>query len=237
MLGGFVEKQCTRCNKQKCLSEFGIKGGKTHTKCKECVNEQQREYNYKHGINKKTRSQPRTDLTGRKVGKLTVVENLGVFNRKRRWLCQCECGNTKEVDQGRLTYESVRSCGCIQHVEGEKHAQWRGHGEISGNRWDAIQRKRRHAEDREFTITIEEAWNLFLKQDRKCALSGMELEFGKTNKDHFTASLDRIDSSKGYTIDNVQWLHKHVNWMKNTFSQEYFVEMCNKISNHNVRYD
>lgn len=29
-----------------------------------------------------------------------------------------------------------------------------------------------------------------------------------------TASLDRIDSSKGYTIDNVWWIHKQLNWMK-----------------------
>ena len=45
-----------------------------------------------------------------------------------------------------------------------------------------------------------------------------------------TASLDRIDSSKGYVPGNIQWVHKDVNWMKGSFTQEYFVNICKKIS-------
>ena len=145
-------------------------------------------------------------------------------------MCECECGIKKKISHTHLSLERVKSCGCI--MKGPTNALWRGCGEISGNRWDAIQRKRRHKEDREFSITIEQAWDLFLKQNRKCALSGMELEFGKTNKDSFTASLDRIDSDKGYTIDNIQWIHKHINWMKNTFTQEYFIDICVKIAKY-----
>jgi len=37
-----------------------------------------------------------------------------------------------------------------------------------------------------------------------------------------TASLDRINSSKGYTLDNVQWVHKTVNIMKQGLSDEDF---------------
>jgi hypothetical protein len=230
-----LTKVCTRCKEEKELSHFGIKGGKEHTRCKKCVNEVQSIYDHKHGLSKKYRHEPKEDLTGRKVGKLTVIENLGTINKRRYWMCECECGAKKKFLHTHLSLERVQSCGCIK--KGNTNALWRGHGEISGNRWDMIKRRRRHAEEREFTITIEEVWDLFLKQNRKCALSGIELEFGKTNKDSFTASLDRIDSTKGYTIDNVQWLHKHVNWMKNTFSQEYFVEMCKKITDHHVRYN
>jgi len=45
-----------------------------------------------------------------------------------------------------------------------------------------------------------------------------------------TASLDRIDSTKNYTIDNIQWVHKDVNKMKMDFSQEYFIEMCRLVT-------
>jgi hypothetical protein len=48
-----------------------------------------------------------------------------------------------------------------------------------------------------------------------------------------TASLDRIDSSKGYTIDNVQWVHKTVNLMKRELNQQDFIDICNKISYYN----
>ena len=47
-----------------------------------------------------------------------------------------------------------------------------------------------------------------------------------------TASLDRIDSSKGYTIDNVQWVHKKVNMMKKDMSDSEFIAWCNEISSY-----
>lgn len=65
-----------------------------------------------------------------------------------------------------------------------------------------------------------------MKQHRKCNLSGVELEFDKTN----SASLDRIDNTKGYTLENVQWVHKDINRMKNVFSQDYFIDMCHRIA-------
>jgi hypothetical protein len=48
-----------------------------------------------------------------------------------------------------------------------------------------------------------------------------------------TASLDRIDSSKGYIIGNVQWAHKMVNRMKNDMPQEEFIEFCRDIISTN----
>ena len=46
-----------------------------------------------------------------------------------------------------------------------------------------------------------------------------------------TASLDRIDSNKGYTKDNVQFVHKDINWMKQDFEQNKFIEYCKKVAN------
>jgi len=79
----------------------------------------------------------------------------------------------------------------------------------------------------EISITIEDAWDLFLKQDKKCALTGLLLKIDI--KSNGTALLDRIDSSKGYTIDNIQWVHKDINFMKKNYSQDYFIEMCKKV--------
>jgi len=46
-----------------------------------------------------------------------------------------------------------------------------------------------------------------------------------------TASLDRIDSSKGYVKDNVQWVHKDINRMKWNFPQDKFVKLCSFVAN------
>lgn len=71
---------------------------------------------------------------------------------------------------------------------------------------------------------------LFLKQKSKCALSGLEIRLG------INASLDRIDSSKGYTKNNVQWLHKDINILKGSLDEQYFLEICRNVYEHN-RFD
>jgi len=54
-------------------------------------------------------------LVGRQFGKLTVVEQRGVNKWKNSiWLCECECGNTKEVLYQRLTQHQTKSCGCLK---------------------------------------------------------------------------------------------------------------------------
>lgn len=34
-------------------------------------------------------------------------------------------------------------------------------------------------------------------------------------------------------VGNVQWVHRNINIMKNSFSQEYFIQMCNLVSHAN----
>jgi hypothetical protein len=46
-----------------------------------------------------------------------------------------------------------------------------------------------------------------------------------------TASLDRIDSSRGYIEGNVQWVHKMANMCKQHYSQKRFIDMCIAVSN------
>jgi hypothetical protein len=44
---------------------------------------------------------------------------------------------------------------------------------------------------------------------------------------------DRIDSSKGYVVGNIQWVHKHINKMKNKYPQDHFIEMCRLVAENN----
>ena len=93
-----------------------------------------------------------------------------------------------------------------------------------------------------FDVSIDYLSNLIINQNYRCALSGVCITLPKNVKERtnsmFTASLDRIDSGRGYFEDNVQWVHKHVNQMKFDFDQEYFLKLCSKIhlrSHHNER--
>lgn len=78
-----------------------------------------------------------------------------------------------------------------------------------------------------FQLKIQDAWEIFEAQDRRCALSGVELTFAR--KSGSTASLDRLvvgRSSPGYVLGNVQWVHKTVNIMRNVLSVDDFVAWC-----------
>jgi len=99
---------------------------------------------------------------------------------------------------------------------------------LSVQRWDAIVSR---AKKKGFEINITPSYveMLFLSQNKRCALSNLALVM--CQEPHLnTASVDRIDSSKGYIIGNIQIVHKDVNWMKNEFSDARFFEICHNVA-------
>lgn len=82
-----------------------------------------------------------------------------------------------------------------------------------------------------FTISIEEMFRKLEVQNFKCALTGLDINF-YNRAGTITASLDRKDSSKGYLKNNIQWVLKDINTMKNVFSEEYFLSLCHKVLTH-----
>ena len=52
------------------------------------------------------------DITGQKFGKLTAIRYSGKSYPKkgRIWICQCECGNYREVTVGRLKSNLITAC-------------------------------------------------------------------------------------------------------------------------------
>ena len=140
----------------------------------------------------------------------------------------CECGDIVIRVSAHLKRGRCSCKGCKAVEESKKF----GFFEIRQHHWSTIQHC---AKQRKliFNITPDYAWDIFIKQNRKCALSGMPIGFAKTKKGHATgettASLDRIDSSKGYLEGNVQWLYKWINRMKSDYSQEEFINLCRKV--------
>jgi len=114
-------------------------------------------------------------------------------------------------------------------------ALWKGYEDISGAYFCSIQKS---AQDRglSFNITLKDMWDQYIKQNRKCALTDLDIGFyprggPRNTKLLQTASLDRIDSKQGYIIGNIQWLHKDINKMKWEKTQKEFVNYCHMIVN------
>ena len=87
-----------------------------------------------------------------------------------------------------------------------------------------------------FELTLEILYQQWLKQDGKCALTNQQLVLKRNQRDYnrHTASIDRIDSSKGYLKNNIRWIHKDINKIKLHFSDEYFIEMCKLVAKNNL---
>jgi hypothetical protein len=179
------------------------------------------------------------NLIGLSFNKLTpikVVEKPKDNNSKRRgtfWLCLCECGNEKIVMSSDLTRGETKSCGCSNKFENSHN--YKGFGKLAQSKFSHIEwsAKKRGLE---FLVTKEFLWDLFLKQDGKCYYTQLDIDLNVRNKT-MTASVDRINSNLGYTEGNVVWVHKDVNIMKNKFTKEYFLMLCQKVTETNHTYE
>ena len=175
------------------------------------------------------------ELVGKRYGKLTVVSlKGGSRNGSKLWDCICDCGNKAIVTTRHLNrkHNVAKSCGCLLNRSKSDHHSWKGYEGISGHWWKQhVERSAYKRANIEVTITMEYAWDLFIKLNRCCALSGLPIVISDDYTS--TASIDRIDSSLGYIEDNIQWVHKDVNYMKRNYSMEYFIKMCSLITEHN----
>lgn len=167
------------------------------------------------------------DRSGEKHGCYTVIEICD--NKTRTWLCKCKCGNEKKIISSNLTkYDNAKKCNKCKNVE-----------EISST---YLYRIKQEAKRRKIEYNLDDKylWNLFIQQNRKCSLSGIELCFAQNYWKDInlqTASLDRIDSSKGYIEGNVQWVHKSINFMKHSLSEKRFVDLCFEVAKYKRGYN
>ncbi len=168
-----------------------------------------------------------TDITGKKFGKLLVIREDHRYKKRIYWLCKCDCGNKHVVTGHALKNGSSKSCGCAHYSIGEDHHNWKGHEEITGTIWKNIKQGARYR-NIEWDLSIEDAYNLIIKQDFKCVLTDIPLVIGKN------ASIDRIESLGKYELSNIQWLDKDINVIKWDYSTERFIELCNCVINNSA---
>jgi hypothetical protein len=98
---------------------------------------------------------------------------------------------------------------------------------------DAITRAKNRAKKKNIPCTIskEDLRQKFNETDWKCAISKIPVTM--KHHDRFKASIDRIDSSKGYTLDNIQIVAACVNMAKSAGTDKELIEMCKAIVNAN----
>lgn len=147
-----------------------------------------------------------------------------------------KCNNCDKIYLKSKSTFLKSKCQCYKTIKGAYN--FKGVGNVSMRYYNRLKRYCKQR-GQEFSISLEYLWEIYLSQNGKCALSGIDIPLlknpkTKTQRDAQLASVDRINSSIGYIKGNVQWVHKDVNLMKNKFDQIYFIKMCKKISKNGI---
>lgn len=177
------------------------------------------------------------DLTNKRFNRLTCIKPVGRSkSRLVIWECRCDCGNVKNISSEKLRH-GTKSCGCLKlenlkNNGGRDSKRWRGCGDLS---LSIFGRLKAGAKIRgyPFEVNIEYLWNLYLNQNKKCAISNRDMylpvhsrpnDNKPPNENSWMASLDRINNNLGYIEGNVRWVCKELNYMKYTMTDEEFLE-------------
>ena len=165
---------------------------------------------------------------------LSKVERSPGQTGNTKYLCRCTndaCGKEQPVRGTCLVTGRSTQCRRCASVEVNKsvHRIRERLDSIPRTKWRGIKRNAR-LRDLEFDITLEWAWELFVAQGGRCALTGVAIHFAGEDEERSTASLDRIDSNRGYTCDNVQWVHTTVNLIKRDLPEEEFFSWCRLVT-------
>lgn len=167
-----------------------------------------------------------------KTTNITPLEKYKGRRIKIKFLCYC--GNEFYAHPNHIFSKGTSSCGCYRKAFPVIRAK--KYGEMHAYYYNRLKSDAKRRNIR-FNISIEYIWNLFLKQNRKCAYTGRVLEFSSNitkRPQNQTASLDRIDSKKGYFEGNVQWVHKGINWLKMDLSNDEFLKLCKEVYLYSV---
>ena len=163
-------------------------------------------------------------------------------------ICKCDnCGIEFQKPQSEVNRNQKlsRKNFCSRTCVGKNNTKNFGDGskrynisQHSGSRRDNLTKFRYHFRNiskrtKELDVSVEDLKEVWENQKGICPYLGIELHlnsYGKIKKDPITsASLDRIDSSKGYVKGNLQWISRAMNYLKNDMSEQQVFEIMDLI--------
>jgi len=184
------------------------------------------------------------DLTDKEFGQLRVIDRVenSTKNQRPAWRCLCRCGNEVVVQGHRLREGHTKSCGCLRSevmkvaqrgwVERRLAARTDEEAAIA-HRFSQYKQgaKRRHFE---FCLTEKEFGDLLKQPCHYCGAEPCPTKAPKRPKrtESLLGGLDRVDSKKGYVLDNVVSCCTKCNQSKSDKSKDEFLAHCNRIVAH-----
>lgn len=173
------------------------------------------------------RRKPIVDFTGRTFGFWKVLNRTP--DKLYYWVCQCKCGNIKNVNHNSLNSGGSKTCGC----ELRENVNKLKYGESSFNLLIKNYRKRIKNDNRDCDLTNDDFKTLFQSNCYYCNIEPSQV----IRKDDYFGEfkyngIDRVDSSQGYLISNCRPCCKTCNFAKNSLSEKEFYLWVKRINNN-----
>ena len=179
------------------------------------------------------------DITGRRFSYLTVIKRVGNFvyfnskgqrKQKSRYLCKCDCGKEFVRQYSSIVGKGakIKSCGCkkaeILAFKNRNKRILNSPAKSLMARYKVGARKRGLS----FSLSLSEFSKITSMNCNYCGVAPFQISKGHWN-DYEYNGIDRLDSSKGYYLDNCVPCCGNCNLMKLDMSYIDFMRICMRI--------
>ena len=190
---------------------------------------------FKPGHYAKLKRPPETyvDHSGEKYGKWTVIKKLYKKDRQQIYLCQCECGNQRQMRINNCKKSSMcLKCSAKFIPKNKKEYGYASKkSKLIGYKSSA---RRRNIE---WSLTDEQAIKLLGGNCHYCGRKPYKVHMNTvhSNGGFLYNGIDRIDSDGGYTIDNCCSCCSQCNFAKLSMTENEFLNLIKLIYNNLIR--
>jgi hypothetical protein len=174
---------------------------------------------------------------GKKYGKLTVIKRSGSKDGYAIWLCECECGVTRDYSSASLRANPRISCGCSRKTgkgsranrkkflppgEAAKRTIHKGYRISAKNRGIV------------WVITKGRVFHLITQPCHYCGSMPRKVRKVSTNGEFRFNGIDRVDNALGYTTNNTVTCCHLCNHAKCQMSKTEFLSWVSEVYRHSV---
>lgn len=159
------------------------------------------------------------DLAGQQVGDLSVIEYV-LHDSRWMWKTRCSCGELTFVRTTQLTRENPQTA-CKKCTD-KRTAENRILPDNQAYKNRRLRVYKRGAQSRNISFKLTESF-FFDLLDQACHYCGLPQSDG----------IDRVDSRKAYTVDNVVSCCKQCNVAKLDYSKKEFLDWVTKVYEFN----
>lgn len=160
---------------------------------------------------------------GERNNRLTIIEDLGIqyTSDTKKYkahyvIVRCDYGTEKRISHTEFKSGGTKSCGCLNLEKIKLNARTHG-GSVEMPRlygiWKGMNKRCNYPKDISYRnyggkgIKVCEEWANNFESFKEWSLKNGYIELKPSIKDRgCMPSIDRIDTSKGYSPDNCQWI-------------------------------